>query len=390
MIAPDHCNRTPHQRHDPAAAMKARSAKPSTPDADACWTAVLQRDAASAATFVYAVRSTGIYCRPTCPSRLPLRRNVEFHPTAQAAAAAGYRPCKRCRPDDAHDNARRHATLAHVCRLIEDAERLPSLADLARAAHMSPSHFHRTFKAALGVTPRAYAAAKRAERARHTLAGAVSVTQALHDAGYESHSTFYADSREALGMSPSAYRNGARGETLRYAVAPCRLGHVIAAATSRGICAILLGDQPSSLVAQIERAYPHADWQQPDAAFDRLLKAVVDLIDEPTRSSSTLPLDIRGTAFQQRVWQALRAVPPGTTVSYAELARRIGSPKAVRAVGSACAANVLAVAIPCHRAVRSNGDLSGYRWGLQRKRALLDEESRAAGEASSDAEHRLA
>lgn len=369
--------------------MTVSSRKPPMPDADACWTAVRRRDAASGSAFVYAVRSTGIYCRPTCPSRLPLRSNVEFHPTPKAAVAAGYRPCKRCRPDEAHPKVQRDSKLARACRLIEEAERLPPLADLARAAHMSPSHFHRTFKAVLGVTPRAYAAAKRAERARRILTRAPTVTQALHDAGYESHSTFYAETRETLGMSPSAYRNGARGETLRCAVAACRLGHVIAAATPRGICAILMGDHPPTLMAELERTYPHADWQKPDAAFSRLLKAVVDLIDEPTRSSATLPLDIRGTAFQQRVWEALRAVPPGMTISYTELARRIGAPKAVRAVGSACAANVLAVAIPCHRAVRSDGSLSGYRWGLPRKRALLDAEARLVDVPSSVDDDRL-
>lgn len=260
---------------------------------------------------------------------------------------------------------------------------MPSLGELARVAAMSPSHFHRVFKATLGLTPRAYAAAGRARRARSTLKKTPSVTHAIHDAGYESHSAFYADTSRALGMSPSAYRSGARGETIRYAVAPCRLGYVLAAATERGICAILLGDQPRALVAELEQTFPNAVWDTPGRNFDVLLRGVIDLVETPARSAATLPLDIRGTAFQQRVWNALRCVPPGTTISYAELARRIGSPKAIRAVGSACAANTLAVAVPCHRAVRADGSLSGYRWGIERKRALIANEANTPTDAAS-------
>lgn len=360
--------------------------KPRTLDDDACWTAVCRRAPGSDADFVYAVRSTGIYCRPSCTSRLPLRSNVEFHPSPQAAAAAGFRPCKRCRPDTPHPRASFEATIARVCRLIDASERLPSLSELAAAAHMSPSHFHRMFKATLGVTPRAYAAAGRARRARQTLKTTPSVTHALHEAGYDSSSAFYADATKALGMSASAYRKGARGEAIRYAVAGCRLGHVLAAASERGICAILLGDLPETLVRELEQTFPHARWQAPDHTFDRLLQSVVKLVDEPERTAEGLPLDIRGTAFQHRVWNALRAVPPGTTISYAELARRIGSPNAVRAVGSACAANRLAVAVPCHRAVRTDGGLSGYRWGIERKRELIAREAhtQASGEAKDD------
>ena len=356
--------------------MSAILSKPPMLDDDACWTAVCRKDPESAAEFVYAVRTTGIYCRPTCTSRRPLRSNVEFHPTPQAATAAGYRPCKRCRPDEANPRASREAAMTRVCRLIDASERLPSLFEMATAAHMSPSHFHRVFKATVGLTPRAYAAAGRARRARRTLKATPSVTHALHDAGYESHSTFYADTSRSLGMSPSVYRRGAHGETIRYAVAPCRLGYVLAAATARGICAILLGDEPHVLVSELEQTFPHAVWRTPGPDFGRLLREVIDLIEEPARSVATLPLDIRGTAFQQRVWNALRCVPPGRTISYTELARRIGSPNAVRAVGSACAANAIAIAIPCHRAVRADGGLAGYRWGVERKRALIANEAR--------------
>jgi AraC family transcriptional regulator of adaptative response/methylated-DNA-[protein]-cysteine methyltransferase len=364
--------------------MNAQPTEPQCPalDDDACWAAVCRRDAHGMADFVYAVRSTGIYCRPVCAARRPLRSNVEFLPTPQAAAAAGYRPCKRCRPDASDRKKEIEATMARVCRLIDAAGHLPPLRELAQAAQMSPSHFHRVFKATLGLTPRAYAAGARADRTRHNLRRAPSVTHALHDAGYDSHSAFYGDAGRVLGMSPSAYRSGARGEEIRYAVTRCRLGHVLAAATGRGICAILLGETAPALVSELKRIFPHAVWQSPDRGFEQLLGAVVDLIEDPACPGSTLPLDIRGTAFQQRVWRALRAVPAGTTVSYTELARRIGAPTAVRAVGSACAANLLAVAIPCHRAVRSDGGLSGYRWGIERKRALLEKEARQLREGA--------
>ena len=361
--------------------MSALPRKPTLLDEDACWTAVCRRMPGDDTAFVYAVRTTGIYCRPICASKRPLRCNVEFHPTPQAAAAAGYRPCKRCRPDATHPQAARDAAMARVCRLIDVSDHMPSIDELARVAAMSPSHFHRVFKATLGLTPRSYAAAGRARRARRTLKETPSVTRAIHDAGYESHSAFYADTSRALGMSPSTYRSGARGETIRYAVAPCRLGYVLAAATARGICAILLGDEPRALVAELEQHFPHAVLHAPGRDFDALLRQVIDLVEAPAQSVATLPLDIRGTAFQQRVWNALRCVPPGTTISYAELARRIGSPKAIRAVGSACAANVLAVAVPCHRAVRADGGLSGYRWGIERKRAMIANEARTRTDA---------
>lgn len=343
------------------------------PDDEACWTALCERDPSAATRFVYAVRTTGIYCRPTCSSRRPLRRNVEFHATPQAARAAGFRPCLRCRPDDMHPQQALDALITRICRLIDAAQRTPTLAELACACGMSPSHLHRMFKARLGVTPKAYAAARRADRARSALHQGGTVTRAMYEAGYESHSGFYGEHVRVIGMTPSAYRSGARGETIRYALARCGLGRVLAAATDRGICAILVGDCTISLVRELKRSFAHAEWAAPDGDFDRLLAMVVKLLDDPG-AHSTLPLDIRGTAFQRRVWTALLAIPPGTTLTYAELARRIGAPKAVRAVGRACAANVLAVAIPCHRVVRADGSLSGYRWGLQRKRALLDQE----------------
>lgn len=364
-------------------------AHPPAPDEDARWTAVCNRDRRCDGSFVYGVRTTGVYCRPSCGARRPLRRNVEFHATSDAAEAAGFRPCRRCRPDapageDPHDGL-----VTRVCRAIDEAMVPPTLAELARIAGMSPSRLHRVFRSKVGVTPKAYAAARRSERSRRLLHAGATITEALYEAGYGSSSAFYGDRAHSLGMTASAYRRGAAGVDIRYAIAPCWLGHVLAAATPRGACAILLGDTAGDLVAELTRMYPHARHAGRDVAFERLLAQVVALVSEP-ESAPNLALDIRGTAFQQRVWEALRAVPPGRRVTYAELARRIGAPGAVRAVGRACATNALAIAVPCHRAVRTDGGLAGYRWGVERKRALLDREASAAGttdEAAPDPLH---
>lgn len=342
-------------------------------DDDARWDAVCRRDPTAATAFVYAVRTTGIYCRPTCGSRRPLRENVEFHRCAADARAAGFRPCLRCRPDAEH-GAAAAALVTRICRLIDAADEPPTLAELARAAGMSASHFHRLFTATLGITPHAYGAARRAVRSRALLRSKASVTEALHEAGYGSHSAFYGDRALGLGMPASRFRRGAAGETIRFAIGACWLGFVLAAATARGVCAILLGNDRARLSEELRAIYPGAVLAGPDTAFDALLAQVVRLIDAPAHPGA-VPLDIRGTAFQRRVWDALLAVPPGSTVTYTELARRIGAPTSARAVGSACAANTLAVAVPCHRAVRADGGLSGYRWGVERKRALLDREA---------------
>lgn len=343
------------------------------------WTAVVGRDPAADGAFVYAVRTTGIYCRPTCPARRPLRTHVEFHSSAAAAARAGFRPCQRCRPDAPSPIEQRTALIARLCRHIESAPSALSLDALAQHAGMSPSHLHRLFKSIVGVTPKAYASAHRAQQLRASLGTAPSVTIAIHEAGYGSHSAFYADVPRTLGMTPSRYRQGGPEETIRFAFGDAWLGCVMVAATARGICAILMGEQRDSLLGELRHRFPQAQLESADAALRHQLASVIHVIERPALQHE-LALDIRGTAFQRRVWQALTQVPGGSTISYARLARQIGAPKAVRAVGSACAANTIAVAIPCHRAVRSDGSLSSYRWGVERKRALLAKESSASDE----------
>ena len=335
--------------------------------------ALLARDPAFDGRFVYSVRTTGVYCRPSCPSRAARPENVRFHATPAEAEAAGFRPCLRCVPDAVSPDARRAEAVARACRLIEAAETQPTLDALARAAGLSPFHLHRVFKAATGVTPRAYGAAHRAARVAELLPEAGSVTEAIYEAGYGTAGRFYAGATARLGMAPAAYRKGGAGEAIRFALGPCSLGEVLVAATDRGICAILLGDDPDALLRDLQDRFPHATLTGGDPDFEALVARAVGLVEAPSRAID-LPLDIGGTAFQQRVWQALRAIPAGTTASYAEIARALGTPAAVRAVARACGANALAVAIPCHRVVRSDGALSGYRWGIARKRELLARE----------------
>lgn len=336
--------------------------------------AVAARDAAADGRFVYAVRSTGVYCRPSCPSRAARPENLRFFATCDEAEAAGFRPCRRCRPNEPGREARRREAVARACRFIDASEGLPGLDALAEVAGMSPHHFHRVFRAATGVTPRAYAEARRAARVAETLRAAGSVTEAIFDAGYNASSRFYAGAAERLGMSPDTYRRGGPGTRIRFAVGACSLGAVLVAATERGVCAILLGDDPEALVRDLQDRFPKAAFEGGDPDFEALVARVVGLVEAPA-DGLDLPLDIGGTAFQQRVWEALRAIPPGRTATYAEIAGAIGAPAAVRAVARACGANALAVAIPCHRVVRSDGALSGYRWGVARKRALLDRET---------------
>jgi AraC family transcriptional regulator, regulatory protein of adaptative response / methylated-DNA-[protein]-cysteine methyltransferase len=339
---------------------------------DPRWTAVLARDAD--APFFYSVRTTGVYCRPSCGARPPRRENVSFHATRQEAEAAGFRPCKRCRPE-LPPLAERHAGLvAELCRAIDGSEQVPTLEALARQAGLSPFHLHRVFKTVTGLTPRAYAAARRAERMRGELGRSGSVTEAIYGAGYASSGRFYEESAGVLGMTPTQFRAGGGDMEIRFAVGESSLGAILVAATARGVCAILLGDEPEALVRDLERRFPRAQLAGGDASFEEIVARVVGLVEQP-RVGADLPLDVRGTAFQQRVWQALRAIPPGSTATYAEIAETIGAPKAVRAVAAACAANKIAVAIPCHRVVRTDGGLSGYRWGVERKRALLERES---------------
>ncbi|KMO20197.1 bifunctional DNA-binding transcriptional regulator/O6-methylguanine-DNA methyltransferase Ada, partial [Methylobacterium platani] len=299
--------------------------------------------------------------------------NVSFHPTCAAAEEAGFRACRRCRPDGAGLAERRAEAVARACRTIEAAEAPPALSDLAAAASMSPFHFHRVFKQVTGVTPRAYGEGKRAARAAEELRQAGTVTEAIYGAGYGAASRFYAAAPGRLGMTPTAYRKGGEGAAIRFAVGACSLGHVLVAATETGVCAILLGDDPDALLRDLQDRFPKAALAGGDAGFEAVVGRVIALVEAPGTPPS-LPLDIGGTAFQQRVWQALRAIPPGRTATYAEVARAIGAPSAARAVALACGANPIAVAVPCHRVVRGDGSLSGYRWGVARKRALLDRE----------------
>ncbi len=342
-------------------------------DEEARWQAVRRRDRAADGSFCYAVLTTAIYCRPGCGARLPRRENVRFYASPADAERAGFRPCKRCHPDQAAPAERHAAAVAAACRTIEGAEELPPLEHLAQAAGMSRFHFHRVFKAATGVTPKAYGEAHRARGLPGKLAASASVTEAIYDAGFNSAGRFYAASAGRLGMTPSQWRAGGLGVEIRFALGESSLGAVLVAATGKGICAIQLGDDPDVLVRALRQRLPRAQLIGGDREFERWVAAVVALVEEPVKGLD-LPLDVRGTAFQQRVWQALRDVPPGSTATYSEIAQRIGRPKAVRAVANACGLNEVAVAIPCHRIVRTDGALASYRWGVERKRALLRRE----------------
>jgi AraC family transcriptional regulator of adaptative response/methylated-DNA-[protein]-cysteine methyltransferase len=341
---------------------------------DPRWAAVLARDAQADDTFLYAVRTTGVYCRPSCPSRRANPKNVTFYRSCDAAEEAGFRPCRRCQPKGASLTERRAAIVARICDFIQRADHLPPLAELAERAGMSPYHFHRVFTATTGLSPRAYATAQRAGRVRGELQRSPTVTQAIMDAGYNSGGRFYAHSNELLGMTPRQYRAGGADTRILFAIGDCSLGAILVARSRKGLCAILLGDDPEALLRDLQDRFPRAQLVGGDQRFERQVAQVIRFVDAPTLGLK-LPLDVRGTAFQQRVWQALRKVPVGRTVSYTDLARGIGAPRAIRAVAQACAANALAVAIPCHRVVRQDGALSGYRWGVERKRALLDRES---------------
>lgn len=340
---------------------------------DPRWASVLGRERAADGLFFYAVKTTGIYCRPSCGARTPRPENVAFFRTGAEAEQAGFRPCRRCQPDLPPLADRQGGLIADLCRLIETAENPPDLQTLADVAGLSKYHLHRLFKAATGLTPHAYAQAHRARRVREGLRQGVSVGEAIYAAGYASSGRFYAEVDHVLGMTPGDFRAGGAENAIHFAVAECSLGAILVAASARGVCAISLGDDPEKLVRDLQEHFPAAELIGQDSAFEQMVASVVGFVEAPG-TGLNLPLDIRGTAFQQRVWQALREIPAGTTLSYTELALKVGSPQAVRAVAGACAANVLAVAVPCHRVVRLDGSLSGYRWGIERKRALLTRE----------------
>jgi AraC family transcriptional regulator of adaptative response/methylated-DNA-[protein]-cysteine methyltransferase len=343
---------------------------------DVRWAAVLGRDPTADGRFVYAVRTTGVYCRPSCAARRPRPQNVVFHASPEAAERAGFRACRRCRPDEARAAADREAAaVARICRLIERAEEPPSLEALAERAGLSRFHLLRRFKALTGVTPKAYAFARRAERLRGTLRSGRSVTDALFEAGFGSAAAGYWQADRWLGMTPTAYRAGGAGAAIRFVVGRSSLGRVLVAATERGVCAVLLGDDAGALAADLARRFPRAARAPGGPEMAAVVAAVVRLVEEPA-APARLPLDLRGTAFQLRVWEALTRIPAGRTVSYAELAAAVGAPRGARAVARACAGNPVAVLVPCHRVIRGDGDLSGYRWGIARKRALLAREAR--------------
>lgn len=343
---------------------------------DPRWAAVVARDRSADGAFYYSVRTTGVYCRPSCAARRANPGNVRFHATPADAERAGFRACKRCKPDQPPLAQQHAAKVAEACRRIERADEAPGLADLAAGAGLSPHHFHRVFRAVTGLTPRDYAAAHRTKRVRHELTRSSTVTEAIYDAGFNSNSRFYEASGAMLGMTPGSYRAGGANAEIRFAVGECSLGSILVASSAKGVCAILLGNDPDALARDLQDRFPRAELIGGDAGFEGLVARAVGFVEAPGLGLD-LPLDVRGTAFQQRVWQALREIPAGETASYAEVARRIGAPKAVRAVAAACAANALAVAIPCHRVVRTGGALSGYRWGVERKRSLLEREARA-------------
>ncbi|RDE06699.1 bifunctional DNA-binding transcriptional regulator/O6-methylguanine-DNA methyltransferase Ada [Sphingomonas aracearum] len=335
-------------------------------DTDLCWTAFAARDRGADGRFVVAVRTTGIYCKPSCPARHPRRENVSFHPTPEAAKAAGYRACRRCLPDEV---GRDRMAVAEAIAAIERSGEALSLADLAATVGYAPHHFHRLFKRATGVTPAAFARARRAERMGEALQQENSVTEAIYEAGYSAPSRFYERAAGRLGMPPSAWARGGAGVTIRWAVAETSLGPLLVAATDKGLCRISFDEDEAALGAR----FPQALVEPGAAGFAELVGRVVAAVEQPGLDLD-LPRDVQGTAFQERVWQALGTIPAGETRTYAQLAAAAGTPAAVRAVGTACGANPLAVLVPCHRALRTDGSLGGYAYGLSRKRALLDRE----------------
>lgn len=335
-------------------------------DPQTAWNAVLRRDRSFDGRFVTGVFSTGIYCRPSCAARHPDRRNVDFFANGAAAREAGLRACKRFLPDDV---ARDAEGVAKALALIAASEEPPSLDAMARAAGYAPHHFHRLFKRAMGVTPAAYARGERAKRAEAALASTARVTDAIYDAGYSGPSRFYAESRARLGMTPSAWRNGGQGTTIRWAVASTSLGDMLVAATETGICRLSFDEDEAALRAR----FPKADIRPADPAMRKLVAGAIAAVERPAQMLD-LPIDIQGTAFQQAVWAELRRIPPGETRTYAQIAAAVGKPGAVRATGSANGANNVAVLIPCHRVVRTDGTLGGYAYGLDRKEKLLARE----------------
>jgi AraC family transcriptional regulator of adaptative response/methylated-DNA-[protein]-cysteine methyltransferase len=334
------------------------------------WEALIHREKSADDAFVYSVKTTGVYCRPSCPARRARRENVAFHPTPKDAERAGFRACRRCKPNLSSAHGEQAAMVAQACKLMVDAEEPLSLDALARAMGMSPWHFHRVFKSMTGLTPKAYSTAHRAERMHQELSRRGTVTSAIYNSGFNSNGRFYAESKKRLGMKPTEFKAGGDGAIIRFAIGECSLGSILVAASDLGICSIAIGNEPNPLLRELQDRFPKAELIGGDKRFERMVARVVAFVENPSAGLG-LPLHVQGTAFQQRVWKALCEIPCGTTCTYSELAHKLGQPNATRAVAGACAANTLAVAIPCHRVVRTDGSLSGYRWGIERKGKLL-------------------
>jgi AraC family transcriptional regulator of adaptative response/methylated-DNA-[protein]-cysteine methyltransferase len=359
--------------HEGSAPLKPMDTKILLSDDDR-WETLTKRDPRAYGAFVYGVLTTGVYCRPACASRLPRRENVRFFESSKDAEQSGFRPCKRCKPEAPEWEQPPIRAVLEACRRIEKADAPPSLKELAAAAGLSVFHFQRLFKKIVGVTPKQYTLQNRSNRLRERLTKGSTVTEAMYDAGFGSSSRFYEKATSTLGMKPSLYKKGAQDVAIRFAVVSCFLGWVLVAATEQGICSIDFGDTAQALKENLRRRFPRAMLLDPDPPFTAMVKKVLAFLENPHRGRFDLPLDVQGTAFQRRVWQALQQIPAGDTVSYTDLASRVGKPKAARAVAGACASNTLAVAVPCHRVVRGDGHLGGYRWGLERKRILLGQE----------------
>lgn len=341
---------------------------------DLQWHQVIARDARQDGCFVFAVRTTGIYCRPSCPSRRPRRDSVEFFRTSQEAERAGYRACLRCKPGQASEQAQ---YVLRARQLLDEAEATLTLAQLSKRVGISPFHLQRLFKRATGLSPRQYQSARRVQQIKTGLRKGDNVTTALYDAGFSSPSRLYENSDQQLGMTPGTYRRGGQGMLITFGIAPTPLGRILVAATERGLCAVRFGENATELERDLRTEFHAANLHRDDAALRRYIEPLMASL-RGENAIIDLPLDLRATAFQKRVWEALRRIPRGETRSYAQVAREIGKPKAVRAVAHACASNPVAIAVPCHRVVRSDGDLAGYRWGIERKKKLLQSERAVA------------
>lgn len=338
---------------------------------DRRWALVQARNLKADGKFVYAVKSTGIFCRPSCPSRRPQREQVEFFDSTDAAQRAGYRACRRCMPLERNSQL---AKIEDTCRYIdENLETTLRLDKISRRAGLSPFHFQRLFKRTLGISPRQYQQARRAGKFKQALLSEARITDAIYDAGYSSSSRAYETSNQQLGMTPSEFRRNGQGVAIRYTTVATKLGKLLIATTERGVCAVRFGDNDKILDRDLRQEFSAAEIVRDDQALQGVAAQVKNLLGEPA-AGGEIPLDIQGTAFQQRVWSALRTIPRGQTRSYTEIAAKIGSPKAVRAVASACASNPVALVVPCHRVVHKSGSVSGYRWGVDRKKALLEAE----------------